>query len=78
MVYQVASSYDCAVATLVIWSGWRHALTPRLMPAGVLDVGRCEDVMMMMHAQLGLEKTRSGAATYCTLTTSSNLARFFP
>ena len=35
-----------------------------------------EDVMMM-YAQLGLKKTRSGAATYCTLT-SSNLARFFP
>jgi len=29
MVYQVASSYDCVVATLVIWSGWRHALTPQ-------------------------------------------------
>jgi len=42
MVYQVAISYDCAVATLVIWSGWRHALPPRLM-LPVFDVGRCEE-----------------------------------
>ncbi len=35
-------------------------------------------MMMMMPAQLGgLKKTRSGAATYCTLA-SSYLACFFP